>query len=598
MNILLYIIFLPILAALLCWLFKRSAAGIALIASAIVLILAGLVFWNGGAVSQLLTLRATPFSAGVFLAAAFFTLLIVLYSTKFMAADRQLDVYYGNIMITLGAAAGAVFASDYLTLLFFWGVLGITLYLLVGTGGDNAGSAAKKTLIIVGGADALMIFGLGLIYAMTGSVVIGAVKLPLTSVFPILAFLAMAAGVFAKAGAVPLHTWIPDSAEVAPVTVMAYLPAALDKLLGIYLLARLTLDVFTLVPNSAISITLMALGSLTIMTAVMAALVQHNLKKLLSFHAVSQVGYMVLGIGTGIPVAVAGGIFHMFNHTIYKSLLFLGSGAIEKQTGSTELDRLGGLARFMPITFGSMLIAALAISGVPPLNGFFSKWMIYQGVIELSKTSNLWIVWLVAAMFGSALTLASFIKVIHSVFLGQWSELTSKAREVAWPMWLPLVLLALLCIIFGIFAYSLPIPYLVATAVPAIKYSGFFNPVLATALILVGLLIGLLIYYFMSLVGTTTPTIIGKPAYIGGELMEESEIKISGTEFYNTIKETGPLTAVYGAAEKQYFDLYEIGRAAAFKISEWLSWLHNGLLSTYLFWLLLGAVVLFFYLVR
>ncbi|MDD5593192.1 MAG: proton-conducting transporter membrane subunit [Candidatus Margulisbacteria bacterium] len=593
MNILLYIIFLPVLAALLCWLFKRSAAGIALIAAAIVLILAGLVFWNGGAVSQILTLRATPFSAGVFLAAAFFTLLIVLYSTKFMAADRQLGAYYGNIMITLGAAAGALFASDYLTLLFFWGVLAVTLYLLIGMGGERAGGAARKTLIIVGGADALMIFGLGLIFAMTGSVMIGLVRIPLHGVFPTLAFLCLSAGVFAKAGAVPFHTWIPDSAEVAPTTVMAYFPAALDKLLGIYLLTRLCLEVFVLEPNSALSIFLMLLGSITIITAVTAALFQHDLKKLLSFHAVSQVGYMILGIGTGVPVAVAGGIFHMFNNTIYKSLLFLGAGAIEKQTGSTELGRLGGLAGFMPITFGSMLIAALAISGVPPLNGFFSKWMIYQGVIDLSKSSPYWIIWLMAAMFGSALTLASFTKVIHSAFLGQWSDLTSKIKEVDWPLWLPSALLALLCIVFGIFAYSLPIPYLVATAVPAIKYSGFFNPVLAAALILVGLLIGLLIYYFMSLVGTTA-----KPVYIGGELMEESAVKIPGTEFYNTIKESGPLPAVYGAAENRYFDLYRIGGAIGRTLSAVLRRLHNGLLATYLFWLFLAAIVLFFYLVR
>ena len=592
MNRLLLIIFLPVVAALFCFIFKRAAARLALITAAIVLALAGLTFYLGGD-SQFLALRALPFSAGVFLAAAFFTFLIALYSLKFMEAHEQPGVYYGNILLSLGAAAGVLFATDYLTLFLFWGILGITLYLLVGAGGAPAAGAARKALIIVGGSDALMIFGLGLIFALTGTVIIGAVRLPVNGLLPALAFLSLAAGALAKAGLAPFHTWIPDSAEVAPTPVMAYFPAALDKLLGIYLLARLSLDVFAIEPNSAISLILMFAGSLTIVTAVMAALFQHNFKKLLSFHAVSQTGYMVLGIGTGIPVAVAGGIFHMFNNAIYKSLLFLCGGAVEKQTGTAELDRLGGLAGFMPVTFGTLLIAALAISGVPPLNGFFSKWMIYQGVIELQKTSPYWIVWLMAAMFGSALTLASFIKVIHTTFLGQWSDLTAKAKEVEWTMWLPLVLLASLCVIFGVFAYALPLPYLVAAAVPAVRYSGFFNPVLATALILLGLLIGSLIYYFMALSGTTA-----KPVYLGGELLDESEVKVAGTEFYDTIKGSGPIPLVYDAAVKSYFDLYELGGKLGRAASSGLRFLHTGLLSTYLFWLLLGTAGLLLYLVR
>ena len=120
------------------------------------------------------------------------------------------------------------------------------------------------------------------------------------------------------------------------------------------------------------SILLLVIGSFTIIAAVLGALVQHNLKKLLSFHAVSQVGYMVLGIGTGLPIGIAGGLFHMLNNAIYKCCLFLAGGAVEKKTGTTELSQLGGLARFMPLTFTAALVASLSISGVPPFNGFRS----------------------------------------------------------------------------------------------------------------------------------------------------------------------------------------------------------------------------------
>jgi formate hydrogenlyase subunit 3/multisubunit Na+/H+ antiporter MnhD subunit len=193
MNILVNLILVPIVMALFCFIFKRVAAAIALVISALVLALAGLTFCYGGD-SQFLALRALPFSAGVFLVVAFFTFLIVLYSLKFMEEHEQLGAYYGNILLSLGASAGVLFATDYLTLLLFWGILGVTLYLLVGVGGDRAAGAARKTLVIVGGSDALMIFGLGLIFALTGTIVIGVVRLPLNGPLPVLAFTGVSAG--------------------------------------------------------------------------------------------------------------------------------------------------------------------------------------------------------------------------------------------------------------------------------------------------------------------------------------------------------------------------------------------------------------------
>jgi len=593
MNILLYSIFIPIILSVLCFSFKRLAKWVALFCSLAVLVLAGTIFLKGGMTSSFLALRAYILSSGIFVLASFFTLLITLYSFKFMEGKDRLGEYYGYILITLGATAGAVFANDYITLLLFWGILGITLYMLIGLGGPKASSAAKKTFIIVGGTDALMILGIGIIWMITGNLQIGIYPLPLRGIFPTIAFLCLAAGAFAKAGAIPFHTWIPDSAESAPTPVMAYLPAALDKLLGIYLLTRLCLDIFRLVPNSPMSIFLLIIGSVTIIAAVMGALVQHNLKKLLSFHAVSQVGYMVLGIGTGIPIGIAGGLFHMLNHSIYKSCLFLTGGAVEHETGTTELNSLGGLAKFMPITFICALVAALSISGVPPFNGFVSKWMVYQGIIQLGQTSPYWIIWLLAAMFGSALTLASFMKILHATFLGQWSDATSKTKEVPWTMWLPMITLALLCIIFGVFAFALPLAYFVLPSVPNVVYTGFWSPSLATLLIMVGLVVGLIIYW-MGKVKTSS----AKPAYVGGELLDEKTIKVSGINFYNTIKNWGPLAKIYKIAEKKSFDIYEIGSKITFGFSGVLKWLHDGRLHTYLAWMFLGLVILLYVLLK
>ncbi|MFA5113343.1 MAG: complex I subunit 5 family protein [Candidatus Margulisiibacteriota bacterium] len=568
MNNILLTIMVPLAAALLCVLFRRLAGWLALLASAFVVLEAALVFRAGGAVSPLFALQAFPFTAGIFLAAAVFTLLVVIYSIGFITEGKRSGEYYAYVLITLACAAGVLFASDFLTLILCWGTLGIPLYMLVGIADQDDGSAAKKTLLIVGGADALMIIGIGIIWLATGSLQIGSTHLPLNTPLMIAAFLALLAGAFAKAGVMPLHSWIPEAAACAPAPVMAFLPASIDKLLGIYLLSRLCYDVFIIRPNSPLAIGLLAIGSVTIIGAVLAALVQHDLKKLLSFHAVSQVGYMVLGLGTGLPLGVAGGIFHMFNHAIYKSCLFLCAGTVEARTGTTELAKLGGLGKKMPLTFAAFLIAAFSISGLPPLNGFVSKWMIYSSVIQLAGSSNWWIVWLAAAMFGSAFTLASFVKVIQAVFLGQGSEFAEKAKEGSAWLWLPTVFLAAVCVIFGLWAFALPIRYLVAPAIAIIPFSGIWEPGPATLLLLTGLAVGLAIY----LLGNVRK-VSERPAFYGGEELPLAEIKVTGTDFYDTVKRFKPLEMAYAAGEKHYFDLYEMTTALVRWLGARLFWL-------------------------
>ena len=591
MNILLYAVVMPILFAMVCFMTRRVSAWIALVIAAMEFLIAANIFFFGIGTS-VLNFQASVLNSGAFLAASFFTLLIILYSIRSMDGNERIGEYYGYVLITIGAAAGALFANDYFTLLSFWGVLGATLYMLIGLGGPNAASAAKKTFIIVGGSDALMIFGIGTVWLMTRSLQIGIFPISMYGWLPAVAFLALLAGSLAKSGAMPFHSWIPDCAEAAPIPVTALLPASLDKLLGIYLLFRMCTDIFQVTPNSPVSILLLAIGSFTIIAGVMAALVQHNMRKLLSFHAVSQVGYMVLGIGTALPIGMAGALFHMLNNAIYKSCLFLTAGSVEKEAGTSELDKLGGLGKALPITFISAAIAALSISGVPPFNGFFSKWMVYQGIIELSGTSRLWVIWLCAAMFGSALTLASFVKLIHAVFLGQGSGDRPKAKEVPFLMWSPTLVLALLCIIFGIFASSIPLSMFILPSVKSVMYTGFWDPGLATVLIVIGLLAGLLIYW----AGKNNPAAT-RPAYIGGELIEEGAVKVPATGFYNTIRDYGPLAEIYKLAERKLFDIYELGSRAAFALYDVFGFLHNGLLHTYLAWMFLGFSLLILFLI-
>ncbi len=522
----------------------------------------------------------------------FFTVLTLIYAIGFLRG-RQKAGFYLSVVLTLVASLAAVWTNHLILLVIFWGFLGMLLYLLIGYGTqERTPATAKKTFIIIGTSDALMLLGVGLIWKMTGTFWMDTLTIPLTSKTAVAAYLCLAAGALAKAGAMPFHTWVPDTAEDAPVPVTAFLPASLDKLLGIYLLARISLDIFVMTP--AMNTLLMALGAVTIVAAVMMALVQHDLKRLLGYHAVSQVGYMVLGIGTGTLIGVAGGLFHMLNNALYKSALFLSGGAVEQQAGTSELNGLGGLARWMPVTFVAFLLAALAISGVPPFNGFASKWMIYQGIISVGRQGGwTWILWLVAAMFGSALTLASFMKLLHAVFLGQPSrELQGRRpapKEVAPLLWVPQVILAALCVILGVWAYQVPLTKWIFPAVGGeTNFIGLWQPGLATLLILAGLGIGGLVY----LLGTIrTARVTG--AFVGGEpLKKHPQMRLSGTEFYNTIRELPFLKRCYALAERKWFDPYEDGRRITFTLHDLLGVRHSGRLQTYLAWCLLGAGIL------
>jgi len=538
----------------------------------------------------------------IVLAIGMFFALTVIYSLKFMQGRRKIIQYYTYIVLTAIAAICAVLTNHLLLLLVCWGLLGLLLYLLIAMGDDESSLAAKKSFVIVGGTDALMLFGIAIIYYLTGSFRVdqinGAIFLE-NNFLAIVAYLCIAIACFAKAGAMPMHSWIPDAAKSAPVPVVAYLPASLDKLLGIYLLARISLGIFIM--NQGMNIFLMLIGAFTIIAAVMMALVQPNMKKLLGFSTVSQVGYMVLGIGTGNPLGIAGGIFHMLNHTVYKFCLFLTAGNVEYRTKTTELDELGGLSKLMPITYITCLIASLSISGVPPFNGFVSKWMIYQGIITqvqagdyLSRITG--ILCLAAAMFGSGLTLACFMKLIHATFLGSRNSVSTKQRisEVPWQMWLPAVILAIICVIFGVFAIQIPLKYFIFPIVGQVNFTGGWYAVLSTLLIIVGLLIGMVIFRLKEI----RPIVRQDKAFIGGEEMDFNAHAASGTDFYNTVEEYGILKYLYKKAEAGIFDIYEQGKKVISLVSKFFQYLHNGVLPTYLVWLLLGMTGLLFLLAR
>lgn len=524
----------------------------------------------------------------------FLGFLYCVYSLVYVTREKQLINYYSYFLITLGAACGAVLADNFIVFVFFWGLLGLTLYKLIKSDNKESSAAAKKTLILIGASDSILIFGIGILFKLTGSFSMSTISnsaLATNAALVNVAFLALLIGSLTKAGAIPVHTWIPDYVKKAPASTSAFLPASLDKLLGIYFLVRICTELFQLTSWS--TLTLLIIGGVTIIAAVMMALVQHNYKKLLGYHAVSQVGYMITGIALGSALGLAAGLFHMINNAIYKGGLFLTAGSVESRTGKENLEDLGGLSRALPFTFIAALIFALSISGIPPFNGFYSKWMIYQGIIEFGSqgsalANKLWVIWLALAVLGSALTLASFIKFIAGIFLGRRNKALKKVKEVSFLMWLPQLILALVCIIFGVFTASLVFPRLFnfAPINEGLNVTGLWRSQTVSLMILVSLVIGFLIY----LIGNIKKHRVSD-SFIGGEKLQE-ELSYSSVEFYKSISGFKLLGFLYDKAQKKWFDIYNISKVFVLALSKMFSAAHSGFLPRYVLWFVAGMLLL------
>jgi formate hydrogenlyase subunit 3/multisubunit Na+/H+ antiporter MnhD subunit len=534
-----------------------------------------------------ITFNIDNLSKLIILLISLFSLIILVYSLVYIKSGR-IKNYYSYFLITLGCGYGAVLSDNLLLFLTFWGMLGITLYKLIQCAEEGSSSTAKKTLILIGASDSVMIIGIAIIWKISGSLSMGNAALSTTNVLSVVAFLALLVGSFTKAGAFPFHSCVPDYAKCAPASSSAYLPASLDKLLGIYFLARITNGMFIL--NEWLTLLLMSAGVISIITAVMMALVQHNYKRLLGFHAVSQVGYMIVGFGLGSMIGVAAGLFHMVNNALYKSGLFLSAGCVEHSTGKEDIDDLGGLSKAMPLTFFATLIFAMSISGIPPFNGFASKWMIYQGIIEFGSGSGiankLWVLWLGLAVLGSALTLASFIKLIGGIFLGRRRTELDKVREVPAMMWIPIVILALFCIFSGVFATDFIVPKLFMPISGVFHFSGFWNSTTVSLLVLISVILGVIVY-----LATTIKKFRTEDSFIGGEKIQD-QTGYSTPEFYKTIGEFRFFSWIYKKAEERWFDIYDLSKQFVLWLSHQFSEAHSGVLPVYIIWVFAGLIIM------
>ncbi|HKJ92786.1 MAG TPA: proton-conducting transporter membrane subunit [Longimicrobiales bacterium] len=372
--------------------------------------------------------------------------------------ERRLPLYYALVLWFLGTMAWAAVTNNVVMLYVAVEATTLSSGLLVAFLWDRRGLEA--------GYKYLMLLTVGVTFALLGCVVVysagaatgalsGADTLLISSIRDVapliprrtalVAVSLLIIGFGTKAGLMPFHSWLPDAHAEAPAPVSVLLSGVMIKV-AIYALVRTVSIFFPAIPQ--ITLFAVALGGFTMLLGVLLAMVQDDLKRLLAYSSVSQMGYVLAALALGTYLGAYGGLFHLLNHAIFKALLFMTAGALVYATGARRISEMGSLARRMPLTAGCFLVGALSISGFPPFNGFMSKLTIYLALAR----SGLW--WAVVVAVGtSVLTMVALIRPAYRMF---WAAPTGDAgrfdavREVPALLWLPMVTLAGLCLLLGV----------------------------------------------------------------------------------------------------------------------------------------------------
>jgi len=402
-----------------------------------------------------LTLRLNPLAWFFAITIAVIGLFSIIFSLEYMRGKERLNFYYAAMLLVNASMLGIVFSGDLVSLYIFWEITSWSTYLVISYKGGKAVAAGLKYMIMSVVGSCAMLLAIASLYVHCQTLEISALASAMESAsagYALFILVMFVIGFGIKNAIMPLHTWLPDAHSEAVSTFSAVLSGILVRM-GMYgfvliMYAILGLRFLQRFGSGPLSFGYIFawLGALTIVIPTFMALLQDDSKRLLAWHGIGQGGYMVLGIAVATPLGIAGGIFHTLNHCIYIALLFLVAGAIEHRTnGVRNLNQLGGLAKRMPITFIAAMAGICGLIGVPLTNGFVSKWLIYKTLIAQKYPFLAF-----AALIGTWGTILSVYKLIHNIFLGQLPERYRYVREVPFSMQLPMLLLSLAVVLFGV----------------------------------------------------------------------------------------------------------------------------------------------------
>ncbi len=403
-------------------------------------------YYIGGHSSLLgITMMLDPLNRLLLIVVQILVLIACWYSIGYMEKYTLKSRYYTFVFLMLAGMNGIILTADLFNLYVFMEIATISSYVLVAYGGKAHELEASFKYLVLGSISSLFIlFGIALIYSQTAALnmMIVTQRLDLSHPITWLIIVLFTAGFGLKSALFPFHSWLPDAHSSAPAPISAILSGVLIKAVGIYVLLRFFFNIIG--PEKAPLALIAWLGAASSLVGVILAMGQHDFKRLLACHSVSQVGYIFIGIGLGTPLGLMGALLHMVNHSAFKSLLFLTAGSVEHATGERDFFSMGGLKKKMPWTNASSFIGFTSIGGVPPLNGFWSKLLLVMACVFAGQ----WILGLVIVIV-AIMTLTLFPKIQKYVFLGDLPDRFQQVKEVPWSMIFPKLLLCLFCITLG-----------------------------------------------------------------------------------------------------------------------------------------------------
>ncbi|MFA5645667.1 MAG: NADH-quinone oxidoreductase subunit L [Candidatus Ratteibacteria bacterium] len=381
------------------------------------------------------------FSIFMAVVSSFLGALITLFSLDYVKETEHQTEYYSMVLLFIGSMMGLVFSVNLIFLYLFWEIAGICSWRLIGfyRVREFVTIANKSFLITFGGA-VLMLVGFFQIFQATGTFDLTLMR---GFVIPSSAVLLILIGMFSKSASLPFHTWLPD-AGIAPSTVTALLHAAVLVKIGVYAFGRIFVYSLGVPPVWQVLIPWLAILSSLVGAA--AALVEYDIKRILAYSTISQIGYIFLGFAVLDPSGISGATFYILTHGLAKAGLFLCAGIIEHSAHKRDIRQLGGLGKKMPLTSAAFLVCALSVIGIPPFGGFFAKFLVIAGTVKAGFTSAA-----AFALFIAILTLLYLFRLFHAVFLGAEKEPAPKP-EGSTLMVSVVVVLAILSLASGIFA--------------------------------------------------------------------------------------------------------------------------------------------------
>jgi len=382
--------------------------------------------------------------------------LSVIFSLEYMKNYQRLNFYYFMMLFVNAGMLGIVFSADFLSFYIFWEIMSWSTFLLISYKGGKAVAAGLKYIIMSIAGSVAMLFAIVSLYVSYGTLEISSLASLLQAASPeyILFLLVMFTIGFGVKNAIwPLHTWLPDAHAEAVSPFSAILSGVLVRM-GMYGFLLIMYSIIGLSLLHKLSYGILSfnhilcwIGAITIVIPIFIAVFQDDAKRLVAWSSIGHGGYMILGVGIATSLGIAGGIFHTLNYAICVALLFFVAGAVEYRTGGVrDLNELGGLIKKMPLTFIAGLAGISGLIGIPLTNGFVSKWLIYKTLIGEKYPFLAF-----AALIGTWGTILYGYKFLHNIFLGQLPEKYKEVKEVPWAMQLPMIILTLAVILFGIF---------------------------------------------------------------------------------------------------------------------------------------------------